>query len=519
MRRARWVAVLAVLAMAGGVLASAGKARADAPAMVSGNGITVSAWRWITSRTFEVDISTAKVAASSVNGPHRVRVTLPNDYFQSGTTRFPVLYLLHGGAGGNSAQWTTGGGDAEGITNGREIITVMPDGGKVGWYTNWVDQSSGAQAWRDFHVDQLIPWVDANLRTIAAKRGRAIAGLSMGGFGAIRYAQDRPDLFTYAGSFSGAVDLSDSGTRSVIGQQATQNGYSPNAIFGNPFPPFDTTWNALNPVSRASRLRGVNVGLWVGSGSNSADAIEQTMAKAALNLHNALNSAGIPHFYWNYGQPGPSAPYGCDGGHNFGCWNFALLDALPRMLAVLQPPTGGGTTTTGAPTTTTTTPATTTTTAPASTTTTAPATTTTTTAPPANAVADGDFESSGLGPWVCSGSCGADHGAGNSHTGTGNGWARNTSGWNDVDQTISVTPNRTYTLTAWIRTSTNNTSGYFGMRTTGGTVIGEQQFGNLSGYTQLTVSVNPGAQTSVVVYAGLWASGDTWLQVDDVSAT
>jgi hypothetical protein len=333
----------------------------------------------------------------------------------------------------------------------------------------------------------------------------------MGGFGAIRYAQDRPDLFAYAGSFSGAVDLSDSGTRSVIGQQASQNGYSPSAPFGNPFPPFDTTYKALNPVSRASRLQGVSVGLYAGSGSNSGDAIEQTMAKAALNLHNAMNSAGIPHFYWNYGQPGN----GCDGGHNFGCWNFALTDAMPRMLAVLQAPTAPSTTTTTAA------PTTTTTTAPGSTTTTttAPVSTTTTTAPPANAVADGGFESAGLGPWACSGTCGADHGAGLSHTGTGNGWARNTSGWNDVHQSITVTPNRSYILTAWIRTSANNASGYFGMRTTSGQVLGEQQFGRFDNYTKLTVNVNPGAQTSVVVYAGLWASGDTWLQVDDVSAT
>jgi hypothetical protein len=300
----------------------------------------------------------------------------------------------------------------------------------------------------------------------------------------------------------------------VIGQQASQNGYSPSAIFGNPFPPFDTTWKALDPVTRASRLQGVNVGLYAGGGSNGADAIEKTMADSALKLHNALNSAGIAHFYWNYGVPGPSAPYGCDGGHNFGCWNFALNDAMPRMLSVLQAPTAPSTTsTTAAPTTTTTAPASTTTsTAPVS-------TTTTTTAPPANAVADPGFESAGLGPWACSGNCGADHGAGLSHTGTGNGWVRNTSGWNDVHQTITVTPNRTYTLTAWIRTSSNNASGYFGMRTTGGQVITEQQFGNLGAYTKLTVSVNPGAQTSVVVYAGLWASGDTWLQLDDVSAS
>jgi S-formylglutathione hydrolase FrmB len=312
------------------------RAAADAPNMASGNGVTVTGWRWITGRTLEVDVTTVKVAASAVNGLHRVRVTFPNDYFTSGSTRYPVLYLLHGGAGGNSAQWTTGGGAVEAITNGKPIITVMPDGGKVGWYTNWVDQSRGAQAWRDFHVDQLIGWIDGNLRTIASRSGRAIAGLSMGGFGAIRYAQDRPDLFTYAGSFSGAVDLNDSGTRSVIGEQAMQNGYSPSAPFGNPFPPFDTTWRALDPVGRASRLSGVNVGIYVGSGINDWDVLEGTMRRSAERLHNALNAAGIPHFWWMYGRPGPSAPFGCDGGHNFSCWNFALNDALPRILAVMH---------------------------------------------------------------------------------------------------------------------------------------------------------------------------------------
>src|SRR4051794_987556 len=334
--RVRAFVVVLGLALLGG----SGTALADAPNLVSGNGITVSGTRWITSRTLEADISTAKVAANAVNGPHRVRITFPGDYFQRPTTRFPALYLLHGGAGGNSAQWTTGGGDEERITSARELITVMPDGGKVGWYTNWVDQSQGAQAWADFYLNQLIPWVDANIRTIAAKSGRAIAGLSMGGFGAVRFAQDRPDAFAYAASFSGAVDLSDSGTRSVIGEQAGQNGFNPYGPFGNPFPPFDTTYRALNPITRASRLQGVGVALYVGSGNTDGDAIERTMANSAARMDQALTAAGVPHFYWNYGRPGPSAPYGCDGGHNFGCWNFAFNDALPKIVAALQAPTG-----------------------------------------------------------------------------------------------------------------------------------------------------------------------------------
>ena len=459
-------------------LVAAAPAGADAPAMVSRDGITVTGWRWISARTLEVDISTAKVAPVAVNGPHRVRITLPNDYFTSGATRYPVLYLLHGGAGGNSAQWTTGGGAVEPITSGKPIITVMPDGGKVGWYTNWVNQSGGAQAWADFHLNQLIPWIDGNLRTIASKSGRAIAGLSMGGFGAIRYAQDRPDLFAYAGSFSGAVDLGDSGTRTVVTEQAIQHGFPAHGPFGNPWWPFDATWNALNPLNRAARLHGVAVDLYAGAGIHDADVLEGTMRASADRFSAALNAAGVPHRYWMYGRPGPGSPFGCDGGHNFGCWNFALLDAIPRMMAVLNaaPPPP----------------------------------------PPVDPVANGGFEA-GMAPWACLGQCGRD-GGGFARTGAGNGWVRNTTGWNDLHQTIAVSPNRTYRVTAWVRTSGNNTAGYLGLRTTGGQVLGERQFASLGGYTLLSVDVATGANTSLVVFAGLWANGDTWLQIDDVAA-
>ncbi|GIU84044.1 MAG: hypothetical protein KatS3mg008_0819 [Acidimicrobiales bacterium] len=471
--------VLAVLVLGATLLSLPATSSADAPQMVSSHGITVHGWRWVTPRTLEVDISSAKVAPNAVHGPHRVRITIPEDYFRSGTARYPVLYLLHGGAGGNSAQWTTGGGAVELITQGKPIITVMPDGGKVGWYTNWVDQSAGAQAWRDFHIDQLIPWIDTNLRTIASKTGRAIAGLSMGGFGAVRYAQDRPDLFAFVASFSGAVDLGDPGTRTVITEQAIQNGFPAFGPFGPPFWPFDGTWNVLNPVNRASRLRDVHVALYAGAGVNDFDVLERTMGASAERLHRALEAAGVPHFWWMYGRPGPGAPFGCDGGHNFSCWNFALADALPRMLSVLEKPTGTQTS-------------------------------------PGNMAANPGFED-GMTPWVCVRNCGVDRGLGFSRSGIANGWVRNDNSWNDIHQTIAVQPGRTYEVTAWIRTSSNNRDGYFGLRTTGGQVLGETRFGSLPGYTQLRVTVNVGNNQTVVLFAGLWANGDTWLQIDDVS--
>jgi hypothetical protein len=139
--------------------------------------------------------------------------------------------------------------------------------------------------------------------------------------------------------------------------------------------------------------------------------------------------------------------------------------------------------------------------------------------PPANPVVNGGFEAAGITGWTCSGQCGADHGAGLARSGTGNGWVRNASGWNDLHQTLAVAAGRTYRVTAWVRTSANNNAGYLGLRTAGGQVLGERSFARLDGYTQLTVDVATGSNTSVVLYGGLWANGgDTWMQIDDVSA-
>ena len=143
---------------------------AEKPDFNSGNGITVvkSAWLEGSERTVIVDIETPLISPKAINGDvHQVWITLPETYFSSTTTktRYPVLYLLHGGAGGWAGQWVVGGGTAERSTRNYDLITVMPDGGKVGWFTDWVNDGGKAQEWETFHLTQLIPWIDANLRT------------------------------------------------------------------------------------------------------------------------------------------------------------------------------------------------------------------------------------------------------------------------------------------------------------------------------------------------------------------
>src|SRR5256885_11041218 len=176
---------LAVLVLVGLTVMTRAEASADV-AFADAGGIHIESVTRITPRQYNVSVSTAALGRAV-----DVRILLPDDYETSSTT-LPVLYLFHG-TSGRASDWVNAG-DAENATAGLPLIVVMPDAGfdgnGGGWFTNWVDTGTalGPSQWETFHVDQLIPWVDANLRTKATREGRAIAGLSQGGFGSTVYA-------------------------------------------------------------------------------------------------------------------------------------------------------------------------------------------------------------------------------------------------------------------------------------------------------------------------------------------
>jgi len=174
---------------------------ANIPTMLSGNGLTVVSQQTIDTRLFTVRLNSGALAGST-----NVRILLPANYSAQSATRYPVLYLLHG-TSGSAADWTTSG-NAETVTAGLPVIIVMPDiglnGSGGGYCTNW---HNGAYQWETYHIEQLLPWIDANLRTIPVRAKRAIAGLSQGGFCSTSYGARHPDLFGTVLSFSGAVDI------------------------------------------------------------------------------------------------------------------------------------------------------------------------------------------------------------------------------------------------------------------------------------------------------------------------
>jgi S-formylglutathione hydrolase FrmB len=138
--------------------------------------------------------------SKSLDREMRYRVLLPQGY-SFGTQRFPVLYLLHG-LYGDYTDWTKQS-KLEDCAKPFPLIIVMPDAGDS-WYTN--SATVPGDKFEDYITKDLIPEIDARFRTKPSHSARAIAGLSMGGYGAVKFALKYPQLFTFAGSLSGAFD-------------------------------------------------------------------------------------------------------------------------------------------------------------------------------------------------------------------------------------------------------------------------------------------------------------------------
>ncbi len=137
--------------------------------------------------------------STSLQRDMRYRVLLPQHYENGG--RFPVLYLLHG-LYGDYLNWDTRT-KLENYTRNLQLLIVMPDGDDS-WYTN--SATVPADKFEDYIAKDLISEIDEKYRTIGERHARAIAGLSMGGYGAMKLGIRYPDLFAFAGSLSGALN-------------------------------------------------------------------------------------------------------------------------------------------------------------------------------------------------------------------------------------------------------------------------------------------------------------------------
>jgi enterochelin esterase-like enzyme len=244
-----------------------------------------------------------------------IDVYLPAAYVSdtSKLLRFPVIYLLHGSPGipndfNKNGHWPVFMELNTASTSLGPAILVAPDGNFTGAAfgdSEWLNSADGQDRYEDFLVDQVVPYIDAHFRTVAAPVDRTICGVSEGGFGAVNIALHRPGVFGYVLACSGYYTNDGSGwARRTMGHDKT-------------FLAFNSPLTFVNDPDNITK----NLSLWqsekffIGSGID-----ENRYTIESREMAEALKSHKIPVVL-----------YQVDGKHGWGLWNTLFVEGLESL--------------------------------------------------------------------------------------------------------------------------------------------------------------------------------------------
>jgi len=249
-------------------------------------------------------------------GVRNVRLILPASWDEEPDAAWPVLYLLHG-QGGDSTNWTVDTDIAERLATEQEldVLMVMPDAADS-YYADWWNAGEGNQenAWATFHIEELPQILESEWR---ASDRRAVAGLSMGGFGAMSYAARYPGFFRAAASYSGVLD--------PLGS----DWFHDYVMWGDKDEQREI-WEAHDPVTLAANLEGTPLFVSWGDGTEEAggpivDGLEEWFAEHNETFVSRLDELGLAVTT----EVGP-------GTHSWDTWNPAFESSLPMLVEAIE---------------------------------------------------------------------------------------------------------------------------------------------------------------------------------------
>ena len=240
-------------------------------------------------------------------------VYLPADYATSQRS-YPVVYLLHGYSD-NETGWIQFGEANRiadiGIAEGKipPCIIVMPDG-KLTWYCNSYDRKI---LWEEIFVNELMPFVEKEYRIRSSKEYRAIAGLSMGGYGALKLSMRHTDLFSCCVALSSGTFTDDE----IIKKSGQEFEMYFAGLFGNKLEGearLSDAWKANNPLDLIhsvplEKLKSVRY--WIDCGD------DDFLFNGNSALHIEMRKLGLPHEYRVR-----------NGGHQWSYWRSGLETGL-----------------------------------------------------------------------------------------------------------------------------------------------------------------------------------------------
>jgi len=227
-------------------------------------------------------------------------VYLPSGYDGGATQhppqRYPVLYFLHGLGDNERTLFNSGGWTLlDDLRNQHKIgdfLIVAPEG-RRSFYVNSAD---GSVRYSDFFLQEFLPHVESKYRIRARRAARAIGGISMGGYGALRFAFAHPELFSAVSAQSAALITQSPHELDAAGQTGAPLTGVLAPVFGKPID--SAHWHANNPFALARQnlaaLR--NLAIYFNCGREDNYGFE----KGAEKLHTELLREHVKHEYHDY---------------------------------------------------------------------------------------------------------------------------------------------------------------------------------------------------------------------------
>jgi S-formylglutathione hydrolase FrmB len=240
-------------------------------------------------------------------------VYLPADYATSQRS-YPVVYLLHGYSDNETGWIQFGEANSiadKGIADGKipPCIIVMPDG-KLTWYCNSFDKKI---LWEDIFINELMPFVEKEYRIRSSKEYRAIAGLSMGGYGALKLSMRHTDIFSCCVALSSGTFTDEE----ITGKSGKEFEMYFAGLFGDKLEGsarLNEAWKANNPLALIHSVpleKLKTVRYWIDCGD------DDFLFNGNSVLHIEMRKLGLPHEYRVR-----------NGGHQWSYWRSGLETGL-----------------------------------------------------------------------------------------------------------------------------------------------------------------------------------------------
>jgi S-formylglutathione hydrolase FrmB len=223
-------------------------------------------------------------------------VLLPPSYDSVPAKHYPVLYFLHGLGENEQTLFKTGGWNLiEDLRQQHKIgdfLIVTPEA-RASFYVNSAD---GKVRYSDFFLQEFIPYIEANYRIRRERNARAITGISMGGYGALRFAFAKPDMFSAVSAQSAALITDSPKELDAALRAGTPRARLLGSVFGNPI---DVAhWKQNDPFWLARKNKAEIGKLAIDFNCGNDDEYDFEVGAAALDKQ--LTEEHIKHEYHLY---------------------------------------------------------------------------------------------------------------------------------------------------------------------------------------------------------------------------